>query len=93
MTLTLSNLNTLSLFEHEKLFQSLSPEAINSTLTAALLYDMTSKKVSIAMKDSLASLKLEVEGTATLSSPDEDFAIFFEYSKLDHFREKRYQKS
>ncbi len=82
MTLTLSNLNTLSLFEHEKLFQSLSPEAINSTLTAALLYDMTSKKVSIAMKDSLASLKLEVEGTATLSSPDEDFAIFFEYSKL-----------
>lgn len=82
MTLTLSNLNTLNLFEHEKLFQSLSPEAINSTLTAALLYDQASKKVSIAMKDSLASIKLDIESDSVLSDPKEDFAIFFEYSKL-----------
>ena len=81
MTLTISQLNTQLLFEHEKLFSSITPETINNTLTAALLYKKGTSKTSIVMKDSLSIIILDLEGDVQVDTP-EDLAIFFEFSKL-----------
>jgi hypothetical protein len=81
MILTLTKLNTQILFEHEKLFTSLTPETINNSLTAALVYDSAEEKSYIRMKDSLAELSLELE-SEIVASDKENLAIFFEFSKL-----------
>lgn len=76
----ITNLSTRDLFEHERLFQSLTPEVVNNSLNAALLYNKETGDTSILMKDSLAAIKMTL--SCTLEDADEDLGIFFEFSKL-----------
>ena len=75
----ITDLQTRDLFEHERLFQSLTPEVVNSNLNAALLYDSNTKEASIVMKDSLANIQMTLDCSV---EEDKDVGIFFEFSKL-----------
>ena len=76
----ITNLQTRDLFDHERLFQALTPDVVNNSLTAALLYNKESTETSIVMKDSLASMKLTLK--CGLEDAENNLGIFFEFSKL-----------
>ncbi len=76
----ITNLATRDLFEHERLFQSLTPEVVNNSLNAALLYNKETKETAILMKDSLAAIKMQLD--CTVEEAEENLGIFFEFSKL-----------
>ena len=76
----ITNLQTRDLFDHERLFQALTPDVVNNSLNAALLYNKETKETSIVMKDSLAAMKLVLK--CAVEEAEKDLGIFFEFSKL-----------